>query len=266
MPERLLYHKMVVFFMSAGLQRVPIHYQNVKGIRSELYRGYTAWARDALRGEIIESTACFNRFSEMKLNLPMVEIVSFSDANRIGQYLRPNTILLSSNLLSGYLTLRGTYGPNDGGFGLKVSEVIAHENVHRFRALNNLDKRMSTPQGMFLSRQIEEYTAVLGSLSYIIMYGYGNYLEEVKESTKTANRLYSPSTGTMNDAIYPAAYSLSLSICLRKDFDPERELNALLRSDMIDILKGVVNYLGSSEIESGVNRILRLESTASRKR
>ena len=242
--------------MQGTLKGVPIHYQNVRSIRSELDRGYTAWARDAIHGEIIESTACFNRFSEIKLNLPSVEIAHFSDVNIIGRYLQPNTIILSPNLLKHYLTLRGTFGPNDGGFGLTVSEIIAHENLHRFRKLNNLDQKMSTYSGKLLSWQVQEYSAVLGSLSYIVMYGYGNYLEEVKETANVFNNLYPPSTRT---TIYAAAYDLSLSKCLRKGFDPEHELSIILRSDTINVLQDIVSYMENAEIETWINKALRKE-------
>ena len=245
------------------MQGVPIHYQAVKSIQKELDRGYTAWARDAIRSEIVESTSCFNRFSEIKLNLPSVEIAHFSDSNIIGRYLQPNTIILSPDLLKRCLTLKGTFGPNNGGFGLKLSEIIAHENMHRFRKAGKLDSKFSTSNGKLLSWQVQEYSAVLGSLSYIIMYGYGNYLEEVKETTREFNRLNNSSLRT---GVYSIAYNLSLSKCLNKGFDPECELNVLLRSDTKGIIQDIIDYIGNDEIGTMMNEMLRKELGPLRRR
>jgi hypothetical protein len=231
-------------------------YRAVKGIQRSFDPGYSEWARDAIRGEIIESTSCFNRFSATKLNLPKIMIATdLGRQSTIGVYNPPDTIRLSSHLLD-YLVSEGVFGPKEGGFGLKVSEVIAHENMHRFRWLNGLQHKMSSLQGEYLYLQAEEYLAVLGSLSYIYIYGYGSYLNEVKDIAREFRRIEAPS---VRNTVYSVSYNISIAKCLSKDFDPERELGIIMRSDTIDVIKDLVKIFGSADIETEINRILKSE-------
>lgn len=233
-----------------------LSYRAVKEIKRSLDPSYNEWARDAIRGEIAESTSCFNRFSAIRLNLPKVVIATdLGDPKTIGLYRGSDTISLSSNMLE-YLVRRGVFGPKESGFGLKVSEVIAHENLHRFRRLNNLEYRLSSRQGKLLHLQAEEYSAVLGSLSYIHMYGYGSYLDEVKETAREFGRIGTPSA---RDIVYSVAYNLSLAKCLAKEFDPERELAIILRSNTIDMVRDLVKTFGNANLEAEVNRVIKRE-------